>query len=494
MVMVNGLDDPVTNVPSPKKGKDKGSKTKSKEIHPEPTSIRKDLPDRTRTKGDSKAEPSKPKRQSKAFNEDEDIVMVDGGPSDEPEVADGPDDMQFITKPKGLQRSATSSKRPESKMGGLFGAFRKSKTPAESGDRLKSRGNVDGEVPPRKRTVTGGDEYAKRPRRDDRRRPEKTTSRAAEGYVYNTEADGAGATEAEDAGARKEERRAKKADKDRAAREAEALKYENDRRAKRRTAEKDKSKEQDRKAKQVNDAEAKAQEDREARRAARRAREEQENRELEEDILKPRLKRRDTGRNTEQPSRPDKSDRRRSHYDKPVTSQTPDDEEARQVRRDQRRAKADRRKSTAAAPVEDYFDPRNGKRGNNDPYSNGGNGKDHTASWVESLAKESPEPPPFEPTIMEPAPDMRPDGGGGSSGAADDPAADEAFRRSSKRKSKRSSRMYADEGDGYRSPPTPTRRQSELGGVKLGSGTKVFDGKTGQGKRSSWFQKIGGRS
>ncbi len=513
MVMVNGLEDPIINAPISKKGKDKSLKSKPREVEPEPTaSLRKDLPDRTKSRKDSKLDSAKPKRQSKAFNEDEDVVMVDSGPSDGPEMADGPDDMQFITKPKSLQRSATSSKKPESKIGGLFGAFRKNRRTSDSGDRPRSKDIVEDEVAPRKRTVTGGDDSAKRPRRDDRRRSERPISRAAEGFVYDTAGDGA---EAEEADAHREERSTKRADKDRAAREAreEALKYEAERRSKRRAAEKDKLREQkDRIARKAEEAEAKQQQEKDARRAARRAKEdEQANRELEEDILKPRSKRRDTAeKEAERSSRP-KSDRRRSHYDKPIASQAPDEDEARRQRHEDRRAKADRRKS--AAPVEDYFDPRNGKRATetNDPYGGGGN--DHTASWVESLAKESPEPPPLEPTIMEPAPDLRAHGG------ADDLAAEEDLRRSSHRKSKRSSRMYADpapsddhdgrrrrrestrEGGGVRSGEGSAeeervrspRRQSTLAGVNLGAGAKMFDGKTGQGKRSSWFQKIGGR-
>lgn len=512
MVLVNGLEDPIINAPIPKKGKDKSSESKTREVEPEPAaSIQKDLPDRTKSRKDSKMDSAKSKRQSKAFNEDEDVIMVDAGPSDGPEMADGPDDMQFITKPKGLQRSATSSRKPESKIGGIFGAFRKNRRTSVSGDRPRSKDIVEDEVAPRKRTVTGGDDSAKRPRRDDRRRSEKITSRAAEGFVYDMAGDGAGATEAEDADARRDERRTKRADKDRAAKEAqdEALKYEAERRAKHRAAEKDKLRdEKDRKVRRAEEAEAKQQEEKDARRAARRAKEdEQANRELEEDILKPRSKRRVTAdKEAEGSSRP-KSDRRRSHYDKPMASQAPDEEEARRERREDRRAKADRRKS--AAPVEDYFDPRNGKRAdtNNDPYGGGGN--DHTASWVESLAKESPEPPPREPTILEPAPDLRANG-------ADDLAAAEDLRRSSHRKSKRSSRMYTDpvaddqddrrrrreskregvrngEGSAEEERLRSPRRQSTLAGVNLGAGAKTFDGKTGQGKRSSWFQKIGAR-
>ena len=524
MVMVNGLDDPVINASTSKKGsaKDKHPKSKStRELEPDATSPpKKDLPDRTRSKQESKTGTSKPKRRFKATNDfDDDIVMVDAGPSDGVDMADGPDDLQFITKPKGLQRSVTSSKKTEGKIGGLFGAFRKSRRASETFERPKSKGIADDhDAPlPRKRTVAGGEDSAKRPRRDDRkpRRSEKT-DRAADGYVYDTVGEGGGATEAENGDIRRDKRRAERAERERAAKEAreEALKYEAERRAKRREADKIKTREdRDRKARKEEEAEAKQQEEKDARRAAREAkREKQANRDLENDILKPRSKRRDKDvpDTTDKSSRPRKSDRRRSHIDTPMSTQTPEDEEARRLRREDRRAKPSRRKSTA--PVEDYFDPRNGTDakgdGDNDPYG----GNYHTSSWVKSQLSDPPEPPPVEPTIFEPGPVL---GGGG----ADDLMADETMRKSSHRKPKRSSRMYTDpvaddqeerrrrresrrvekggvkssegspEGDQF----PDLRRQSDLGGVKLGAGAKTFDGKTGQGKRASWFQKIKGQ-
>lgn len=520
MVMVNGLHDPIINAPTPKKGtpKEKSSKGRSKVVDPEPSSpIKRSTPDRTRSTRDSKMETSRAKRQSKADNDfDEDMVMVDAVLSEGADAADGPNDMQFITKPKGLQRSATSAKKPDTKIGGLFGAFRKSRRAPEIVDRPKSKGIVEEEVAPRKRTVTGGDDSAKRPRRDDRKRSSAKTDRAAEGFVYGTAGDAAAATDAEEADARREERRAKRAEKDQAAKEAreEALKYEADRRARRREAEKSKIREEkDRKARKEEEAEARRQEDKQARRAARDARrakdEAEANRDLEDDILKSRSKHHDTNKAEASSSRHQKSDRRRRSYiDNPLsTSQTPDDEEARRLRRDERRAKAPGRMS--AAPVEDYFDPRNGARGQeNDPYG----GNDHTSSWVKSQLSEPPEPLPVEPTIVEPAPDLR--AGGGV--AADDLMADEYVRRVSHKKPKRVSRMYTDPiaddreerrrrresrraekegiGSGEGSDERHgmgARRQSDLGGVKLGAGTKTFDGRTGQGKRSSWFQKLG---
>ena len=502
MVMVNDLDAPLVNGKKSSATTDKGSKSKSRGMDAEPSSsLKRDLPDRTKSKRDSRLEPTSSKRKSKIGNDfDDDVVMVDAGSSGDANVEPGPDDMQFITKPKGLQRSATSSKKPESKSGGLggglFGAFRKNRRASEVNGIPKSRAIVeDEEVASRKRTVTGGDDSAKRPRRDDRRKSEKT-DRAAEGYVYNTARDVRGTTEVDDTDARREKKRAKRAEDDRIAKEQreEALKYETDRRAKRREADKAKPKDdRDRRARKDEEAEARRLEDKEDRRAAREARrkEEDANRALEDDILKPRSKRRDTDKEVPaaSASRPRTSDRRRSHMDK-------GDE----------RPKSSRRKSTMA-PVEDYFDSRNGRPVNeNDPYG----GNDHTASWVKSQVSEPPEPPPVEPTIMEPAPDFRSKG-------ADDLMEDEYARRASHKKPKRGSRMYTDpladeqeerrrrrkekevrssEGSAaeerYGGLGSMNRGQSDLGGVKLGAGTKTFDGKTGQGKRTSWFQKVTG--
>lgn len=502
MIMVNDLDDPPVNDRKPSATKDKGSNSKSKGMNPDPgPSLRRDLPDRTKSMRDSKMEPSTSGRKSKIANDfDDDVVMVDAGSSGDANVEPGPDDMQFITKPKGLQRSATSSKKPDSKSGGLgsglFGAFRKNRRASEVNQLPKTRAIVeDEEVAPRKRTVTGGDDSAKRPRRDIRRKSEKT-DRAAEGFVYDTARDVGGVAEADDADARREKRRAKRAEDDRIAKEQreEALKYEADRRAKRRDADKGKLKDDsERRARKDEEAEARRSEDKEARRTAREARrrEEEANRALEDDILKPRSKRRDTDKEVPaaSSSRLRASDRRRSHVDK-----APE------------RPKSSRRKSTMA-PVDDYFDSRNARPLNeNDPYG----GNDHTASWVKSQVSEPPEPPPVEPTIMEQAPDFRAKG-------ADDLMEDEYARRASHKKPKRSSRMYTDpladeqeersrrrkekevrssEGSAaeerYGGLGSMNRRQSDLGGVKLGAGTKTFDGKTGQGKRSSWFQKVTG--
>ena len=486
MVMVNGIDDPVVNG---KTSKDKTSKSKSsKEAEP----LKKDLPDRTRSKKDSS---SKPRKFTKDL--DDDIVMVDADRSSGADMTDGPDDMTFITKPKGLQRSNTTSKRPPAKgMGSFFSSFRKNRASSDAGD--KPRAVDDDEVTPRKRPLTGGDDPAKRSRRGDGDKDKKSrrSDREAEGYVYNT----TGTDDKPPEGPAREEHRAKRAEKDRAAKEAldAELAAADERRAKRRDAEK---------AKRA----AREQEDKDARhavRAARRAKDEETraNRELEDEVLasaKPRSKRRETEEPKSSREKSSKTDRRRSHMDRPSTS----------------------RKKSSAGAVDDYFDPRNGKTPSskekdryaphdNDPYA--GLGNDHTSSWVRSQLSDPAPPPPVEGTVLEDPP-VR----GQPANEADDILGDEpGVRRRDKKSngSKRRSRMYADpiaedqeerqrrrrstrepeigSGSGGSAEEQgrygERRRSTGLGGVKLGQGEKTYDGKTGAGKRSSWFQKLKG--
>ena len=501
MVIVNGLEDPVINAPIPKR--DKSSKSKGK--REEDTSpLKNNLPDRTRSKRDSKRQPNLPR-------DDDDVVMIDAPHTDGLDVADGPDELAFVTKPKGLQRSNTTSKKPETKMSGLFGAFRKSRRASETFERSKAI--IEDDATPRKRTAATADDSAKRARRDDRRKSTKP-DRAAEGYVYNTEpADVGATTEAEDAEARREERRAKRAEEKQAvklAREAELQAIE-DRRAKRRKAERD--------------AEAKKQEERDARHAARRAKEENQdnqrsreeeaaaNKDLADEVLlKPRTKRRETSESHPSRSKHRSTTERRKSYLDPTPQETPAESSS-------RRPKSSRRKSTAPpageSPVDDYFDARNAntkssKNQDNDPYG----GNDHTSSWVKSQISDPPAPPPVEPTILETDPVLGGAGDKAGGGPADDLMADEEVRR--KNRKKRRSKAYVDQiaedqeeraqrrsarraGDSDGSADAPggvyvagrERRKSDaLGGVKLGAGEKTWDAKTGQGKRSSWFQSF----
>ena len=464
MVMVGGLDNPMMDDPIPQDPIPKAKKDK-------PSS-------------------SKPKKETKpAADFVDDVVMVEAG-----SPQDGPDEgaretLAFDERPR-PQRSNTSARKPKgSMMGGLFG-FGKTRRASDTLERPRSKGVItdDEGLSRRKRTVTGGDDSAKRLRRDDRKvRRTDREDRAAEGFVYDAPADGGAATEAEDAEARRE-RKAKRA----AAREVETQDAE-DRRARRRETErasedarKLKAKEaRDRRARRDEEAEAIRLEEKQARRAARAE-------------MNAKIAASGTA------SRPAKTDRRRSHMDPPMASGANDDID-RHARREARRAartpgeKSSRKKTTAAPVVDDYFDPRNGATGQ-DPYMHGAN--DHTSSWVKSQISDPAPPPPVEGTVIEPTPVL---------GGADDAALDDDAARRAKRKSRRQSR-YVDvkpeeeearrrrrdreirssegskEDDGGR--PYASRRKSDYVG-----GMRGFDARpslAAGGKRGSWLKRVSG--
>ena len=229
----------------------------------------------------------------------------------------------------------------------------------------------------------------------------------------------------------------------------------------------------------------------------------------------------------ERSPRPRKTERRRSHIDKPVPRYDADEEADRRVRREARNTREGLNRRKSAPPVEDYFDPRNGSRGvrpndvvpdvpvynapaplptHTDPYLNGAN--DHTSSWINSQIIEPPAFPPVEPTVIEPAPtgigrkhdelddddqDVRrevrrahrhskyasvtPDGGDGHRRRKDSRRAERDGIRSSE----------GSEGDRY------TRRKSDYAGYENGGPVRTFDGRlasAGPAKRGSWFKKF----
>ena len=143
--------------------------------------------------------------------------MVEAGPStDSPEVVTGPDDLAFIVKPREippLRRSATTSKKSEG-LKGLFG-FGKARGASDSKDRPKSKAvyvNDEG-TSRRKRTAVDGGDASKRPRRDNRsrRHSEKRDVDVEAAFIADVAPNGGASTEAEDAEARREERRARRA-------------------------------------------------------------------------------------------------------------------------------------------------------------------------------------------------------------------------------------------------------------------------------------------
>lgn len=547
MVLVNALEDPIINAPIPKtKEHRKTTKSKSKnEVNISP--LTRKSPAFPRNKKEQpqakvfldKANISFQSRQTAQPPElADDIVMVEAGPSrDAPETTKFRDDLAFSTeKPRPLQRSATSAKKPSSKFMGLLGGFQKTRRLSDGYERSRGKAIDEEEHLGRKRTVAGGNDATKRVRRDDRRmrrseRPDVTMAglaiddpRPDEGVILEPNDDDA---RKEDE-ARREARRAKRASK---ALSGKDVREPDDRRARRREADqaqedahRAKVKElKEKKARKEEEQEASRQEEKLAKRAAkdeRLAKEDQASKEIGFDVTEKRSKHRDRepidreAPLAESSSRPRRSDRRRSHIDKPL-SPTGDLERRPHRSRRPTGERSSRRKSTA--PVDDYFDPRNGALGDpqptdpttdpdpQEPYMHGAN--DPTSSWVKSQISEPPPPPPLEPSVLDPAPVL--------GEAPDDDAAEDEARRMRRRERRQSKYRNNDgeEGDGERRRRRREvrssegsgdgggreRRKSDYGGVPLkgfesrglgGSGGGGGGG-AGGGKRGSWFKKIG---
>jgi len=560
IVMVNGEDDGLVYAPPPplkqSSSKKKGTEGKpKKEVGPAPMDEiippsmvpAAVLPKRPGQKWDH-LEPlkangrSKPKQFKGVADGTDDIVMVEAGPSnDGPEIVTGSDDLAFVEAPRQpapLKRSMSSAKKQD-KLMGLFGSFRKSRRASEAFESPKSK-------------AIYGDDDAKRLRRDDRKvRRSVKNETDAEGVYADVLANGGASTEPEEVEARKEERRSKRASRDVAAKKAKEaeVRAAEDRRARRRETERAEEEARRAKAREAREKrareeegdEARRQEEKRARRAAREERHAGENSANKDTGIRDgehRRKHRDREVSNGGPAplvdarspRPRKSERRRSHTDKPMPVHSPNEEAGRHVRREERRArgtpreKPSRRKS--APPVEDYFDPRNGSHGlpvdeiivdgpiysapaplpaQADPFMNGAN--DHTSSWVNSQIIEPPPPPPVEPTVIEPPPT-------GSGRNHDDSTVDEDARREMRRArrqskyasmtpddiegrhrrrdSRRAEREALRSSEGSEGDKYP-RRKSDYAGFMNGGPVKTFDGKmasAGGGKRGSWFKKI----
>ena len=530
MVLVNGLEDPIINAPIPKNvstkdgPRDKLSRGKSKrEVSPQrvyPLADDITLPDQaiasTSDPYNATRANGKSRKQSK-YVPDDDVVMVEAGPStDGPEVVTGPDDIAFVERsrePPPLKRSATSAKKSDG-LKGLFGVFGKTRQISDTADRPKTKAVYADEdsTPRRKRTVAGGDEGAKRPRRDDRKsgRSVNPENGVDGGFTTDAAPNRGASTEAEDAEVRREARRAKRVEKEqaeKAARRAE-LKELEEKKARRQLNDKAATEARKAKIRELREKKARESEDTDGMKGAKPPRDERTEDVLEELDEAPRdldpqpteRRSKHRSRNLEDSTSRPRSDRRRSYLDGPLPTRTADEEADRRARREDRRSRRtptekpsnNRRKS---APVQDYFDPRNASRGtpaNGDPYLTTDGANDHTSSWVNSQIIEPPPPPPIEPTVIEPVPVLG-DGVGG-----DD---DDEIRRS-KRKSSRRRSKYLDAAvedvDGRRrrrerrekEPSSEgsagdhyARRKSDYAGTK----TVTADA---AGKRASWFKKI----
>ncbi|MCJ1388590.1 hypothetical protein MMC18_001437 [Xylographa bjoerkii] len=532
MVLVNGLEDPIINAPIPKKVSSKDSprdkllRSKSKrEVSPQrvfPPADDMAMPDRTRAAKDNPDNASrangKSRKQSK-YAPDDDVVMVEAGPStDGPEVVTGPDDIAFVEKtrePPQLKRSATSAKKSDG-LKGLFGVFGKTRRASDTAERPKTKAIYadDEGNPRRKRTVAGGDEDAKRPRRDDRKSRRSTRPDNEIDGVFATDAapNGGASTEADDAEARREARRAKRAEKEqaeRAARRAE-LKELEEKKARRQLSDKAATEARKAKIRDMREKKAREDEDREDRKQAKAPRDKGEEGVLEELDEAPRdldpqpteRRSKHRSRNAEDSTSRPRSDRRRSHLDGPLPTRTADEEADRRARREDRRSRRPptekpsntRRKS---APVQDYFDPRNASRGTpagGDPYLTTNGANDHTSSWVNSQIIEPPPPPPIEPTVIEPPPVL-----GEGVGLEDDD--DDEIRRSKRKSSRRRSKYL----DAAVEEVDDKKRRRERREKELSSEGSAGDhyarrrsdyaspravNNEAAGKRASWFKKI----
>ena len=530
MVLVNGTEDPIINAPIPKKvssnPRDKLSRSKSKRevspqrVYPLPADDMA-LPDRTR---DSKVNPDaaaraniKSRKQSR-YAPDDDVVMVEAGPStDSPEVITGPDDIAFVETPREPpppKRSATSAKKSDG-LKGLFGVFGKTRRASDTADRPKTRAiYADEEVPPRrKRTVAGGDEDAKRPRRDDRksRRSTKPDNEIDGGFATEAAPNGEASTEAEEAEARREARRARRAEKEqaeRAARRAE-LKELEERKARKQLNDKAATEARKAKIREMREKKAREDEEREGRKRDQDARDEGEEDVLEELDEAPRdldpkpteRRSKHRSRNAEDSTSRPRSERRRSHLDGPLPSRTATEEADRRARREDRRSRrtptekpsTTRRKS---APVQDYFDPRNASRGGpagGDPYLTANGANDHTSSWVNSQIIEPPPPPPIEPTVIEPVPIL-----GDGVGLDDD---DDGIRKSRRKSSRRRSKYLDAAVEGVDDSRRRRERREKEPSSEGSAGNQYARRKSdyaspraanteAAGKRASWFKKI----
>ena len=545
MVIVNPVEDPVINAPVPKGLKDRSSKSKAKrDVGAVPVYPPKDehrLPDRTRSMKEDRSGANK--RQSKYTSAlDDDIVMVDAGPSNEGSP-DDPPNLAFQEKSRDpappLKRSATGGKKSDGIMGGLFG-FSRNKNPrraSETFETSKSNGKgiySDDEADlRRKRTLGPEDDGTKRLRRSDKkvRRSDKGAADADATEGFTTDAvptDGEELTEAR----RKEERRSKRASKDagraalaREEEEGRARDLLNDKAAT--EARKAKIREaRDARIKEDAEKEAMRKEDKASRKAAKEDRDnagEGASRDITEDINLKKDRRSSKILEADYPStnsRPHKSDRRRSAYmekDPPIRDEDPD--RRRRVRRSETdRPSASRRKSTAPT---DYFDPRHASRAappTNDiiqpgePIYGGAKigGNDHTSSWVNSIAAEPPPPPPVEGTVLDaPNPDDEDEGDmledvrkknskHKRRSRYVDPIAEEQDDRPRRgeRESRRRDTIRSSEGSGEVDRFKLDKADRRKSDYMSGGGIKTFDGRDAvgalgsSGKRGSFFKKL----
>lgn len=462
--------------------------------------------------------------------------MLETGPSsDGAELPSLQEALAFDEKPRSspvVQRPLTNTRKPDSKLMGLFGGFRKPRRASEMYERPR-KAPVDefDATLRRKRGVTGDGDAPKRIRHEDRkvRRSEKTD---AEDDGFITEAPIVAESPAPEAREfRRDEQRAKRPSRSQPSKERKRsrLRDVEDQRLKRQEA--DQSEDKLRRAKTRERRERKELEEAEIRRAERRAKraarderskEGPNSREGDEvDIRREekRLKRtgtegrpikeepqftdfdpiptperqnkrrekdlQDRDKRRESSSRPRKPDRRRPNIDSPRSPGTrPTLERHRSSRRTpgEKEKSSSHRRASAQPPVDSYFDSRNGAGG--EPASN------DTIPPPPPLLDPLRQDPPYihsggndhtsswvKSQISEPPPPppvepsvLDPLPILGPSGLGGDDSAGEEARRALRRKSRKQSRVYGEPNPEVETPRR-RRRESSRKGIKSSEGS-----------------------
>ena len=516
MVMVNGLEDPMINgKTSTAKAK---SSTKDKSTHevcrncnrPKRPSfstnqLGPDFVRETQADGFVSLEQTK-SRKAKDISNDDDVVMVEAGPSGgEPLVTSGPDDMAFVDHPPALRRSNTTAK----KAGGLFGSF--------FGGASKPRRNSDGVDRPRPKSVYRDEKERERlldepeeslPIRSKTKSKRRSTRPAVhnDGEGFTTDAGGMTAAEADaeaEAEARRVERRAKRDAKEAAQREAEeADRLEREeRRRKRQDREKaeldaKRSKKRDLGRKEQ-EAEEQRREEKRVRRATREVRSpeelepsaEAEKRREDRRRLRAQLEAEQGTKNGDINGDGAKDERRKSRaFGDDDRNRRRDDRRSSKVTKDKDADRSNsKRKSTAV--MEEYYNTRNGAGGQPAP-------PDKISSWVDSQAEDPPDAPPLEATILD-----------GEKPRSLSPEGERRSKRKDGRRSERDSRKDVKSMSGgsaeerererRRAKRRDTVATEEYDAYADGGPVKTYDGRPTlarepSSKRNSFFGKLGG--
>lgn len=354
---------------------------------------------------------------------------------------------------------------------GLFGSLRK--PPRPEPQRRKSQSRRDNDM-----TETEKDE--RRVKRERRRSVKPDTD--AEGFTTDAGPIN-GDTEADDAEVMKAERKARRREADRKARELELQEAEE-----RRVRREKQREEREKQLREEMDREAQRREEKRARRAAReerRAKEEQEAKEAQMKVEAKAAERRERRRTRDVGDLNGGLSRHASKADRRRSERRSEDDYAKNHRSGDERPRITRRK-TAPDPAEP-------------PRGYGMPGKEKTSSWINSQITDPPEAPPIVPTVL----DVPPSNG---NGPAHSLSSDEEARRRIRRQARRRSK-YPDMADEDIEEMRSKRRESRLPreGAKSSSGSGDYERENGirrrdstyepvsrapSSKRTSWFKKL----